>query len=325
MDQAIGFDLCLIAIFLLTIFALVDYESIPILRQTNEHLLSKATAWAQHEPSHSALTLRLVAWLRLLHAASLRGGGNGLFSDEFDRTLLSMNFSELLNSKLPANKETDASVSLIETLSSPMFEFYFRLQMIANELPTLTHYHRTRNSWSDQEEVAKNMADIKQRLRTLWNERPATLSQSSQGLRALLAPAIADPIVALANVVTAAYYVEFIEMDRILGDPVSRGGESIEAMASLRELIDSKYASKPMENLNPAYIRPLFLYAIECMDASENDWSAEKMRQIRDPICRSDFFASFGAALLKAQLLKERRVTSKYFCLSYFGVPPPYL
>lgn len=62
--------------------------------------------------------------------------------------------------------------------------------------------------------------------------------------------------------------------------------------------------------LNPGYLGPLFLYAIECMDREENERAVGKISQIRNQIYRSQFFGTFGKALSGAQLRKERRVTS---------------
>jgi hypothetical protein len=61
------------------------------------------------------------------------------------------------------------------------------------------------------------------------------------------------------------------------------------------------------------------------MDRDESQWAVERLEQIKNPICRSDFFASFAKALSDAQLRKERRITSKYFCIWYFGVEPPFM
>ncbi len=144
-------------------------------------------------------------------------------------------------------------------------------------------------------------------------------------LRDQLAPKIANPIITLIGLCDAAYHAEFVEIDRVLGDPVSESTDSKEAMRRIREAIDGGWNAYEEGKLNSGYLRPLFLYAIECMDSEENQWAVERLGQIRNAICRSAFFASFGKALSDAQLRKERRVTSKYFCIWYFGVPPPFM
>lgn len=82
----------------------------------------------------------------------------------------------------------------------------------------------------------------------------------------------------------------------------------------------------PRTTLDPGFLRPLFLCAIETIDEPEQtEWAVQRMAQVRDQIYRSDFFATFGWALAQAQQGKERRVTSRYFCLWYFGVQPPFM
>jgi hypothetical protein len=198
--------------------------------------------------------------------------------------------------------------------------------MISGEISRLTHYHRSRTTGGDQEEVVHRIAHFKSRIRALWESRSTTQRQSPEELRSCFAPKIAKPIIALIGVCAAAYHGEFVEMDRVLGDPVSESTDSKQSMRRIRELVDGDWnAYDEGGKLNPGYLRPLFLYAIECMDRDENLWAVERLEQIKNPICRSDFFAAFGKALSDAQLRHERRVTSKYFCIWYFGVAPPFI
>lgn len=208
-------------------------------------------------------------------------------------------------------------------------------------------------------------------------------------LRSTFPPDIAEPLITLIGLCTAAYHAEFIEIDRVVGDPISERTMSRQAMRSIQTILDSAEddwntyvvstrtpswspsTSKPINTtssssssshlskshlLNPGYLWPFLLYAIEGTMAAEPDlaldldpstnlmskpnpnpsnneiyndhtaWAIEKMKQIANPaICRSLFFAAFARALADAQLRKERRVTSKYFCEWYFGVGPPFL
>ncbi|EGP87470.1 uncharacterized protein MYCGRDRAFT_86229 [Zymoseptoria tritici IPO323] len=61
------------------------------------------------------------------------------------------------------------------------------------------------------------------------------------------------------------------------------------------------------------------------MDKEQNRWAVHKITQIESPVYRSKFFAAFAQELADAQIRKERRVTSMYFCLWYFRMPPPYM
>ncbi|KAK4946084.1 hypothetical protein LTR10_014886 [Elasticomyces elasticus] len=320
-DETQSFDAILTTTFLLCWFEFIQYEAIPHLKEPNDAFMDRLGTWARHESTRSALSLRIVAWLRLLHAATTRGGGLGLISERVCCLLPSSPSLPNLKSSAP-----DASSHLFEMLSTPIFEFYLDLQTISSEIARLTHYHRSRNTGVDQEEVIQQVEEVISRLRALWDNRSPTQRQSPEELRSLLASKIADPVITLIGICAAAYHAEFIEIDRVLGDPVSESAASKHAMRQVREIVDGDWNAYDQQGLlNAGYLRPLFLYAIECMDRGENQWAVERLERIKNPICRSDFFASVGKALTEAQLRKERRVTSKYFCIWYFGVPPPFM
>lgn len=124
----------------------------------------------------------------------------------------------------------------------------------------------------------------------------------------------------------AAYHAEFVELDRVRGDPVAKWTDSEVAIEAIRDIVDGDLATRNRHNgdpLNPAHLRPLFLCAIESMDATISRWAVDKLRSIKRPIFRGEFFATFAEALAAAQRSKDRRVTSRWFCLWFFGVPPP--
>ncbi|KAH8819019.1 hypothetical protein F5884DRAFT_759217 [Xylogone sp. PMI_703] len=322
-DTTHDFGATLVAAFLLCLFEFIHYEAVPILREPSDVFLKRLSTWVHYE-SRSELHSRLMVWFRLLHMITIRGGGMGLISESIYDLLPSCN-TAIPNLKQPSNHPRDASADLYQMLGTPIFEFYFQLQMISGEIAKLTHYHRSRATGVDQEEVVQKISQVKSRLRNLWDGRSATQRQTPEDLRSHLAPPIANPIISLVGICTAAFHAEFVEMDRVLGDPVSESADSKEAMRRIREIVDGDYNVYEGGKLNPGYLRPLFQYSIECMDREENQWAVERLQRIRNPICRSDFFAAFGKALSDAQLRKERRVTSKYFCIWYFGVPPPFM
>ncbi|KAL7915695.1 hypothetical protein GGI35DRAFT_430465 [Trichoderma velutinum] len=324
-DSTQSFDAVLIAAFLLSLFDIVQYyETVPLLREPSEMFLTRLRAWTQDQLPSSPLTIRIVAWLRLLHTTTIRGGGTGLVSEDIYELFSSCGES-MPNIAAPLNDPPDTSTHIYEMLTTPIFDFYFQLQMISGEIAQMTHYHRSRTTGVDQKDVAEQMAHVSARLHTLWDNRCATQRQTPEDLRAHLAPKVADPIIALVGMANAAYHAEFIEIGRVLGDPISKSAESRQAMQHLREIVDGDWNAQEGGVLKTGYLRPLFLYAIECMDKEENKWAVERLEKIKNPICRSDFFAAFSRELSEAQLRKERRVTTKFFCIWYFGVPPPFL
>ncbi|GFP53558.1 hypothetical protein ACSS6W_001113 [Trichoderma asperelloides] len=322
LDEGIeDFDIVLVAAFLLSLFESMQYyETDALLREPGEKkLIHRLEAWTQSQLPRSSLAIRIIVWLRLLHTTAIRGGGLGLMSDRIYNLFSSCSDAAIPSLAVPLDHlPEDMSTHVYETIASPVFDFYFRLQMISGEIAKLTHYHRSRTTGVDQEDVTQQIAHITLRLHRLWDTRSAAQRQTPGDLRAHLESNVAG-----------AYHAEFIEIGRVLGDPVSELAESRQAMHQLREIIDGDWnvhqQGRGTSGLRTGYLRPLFLYAIECVDREESQWAVERLESIRNPICRSDFFAAFARELSEAQLRKERRVTTRFFCIWHFGVPPPFL
>jgi hypothetical protein len=323
-DGSQNFSAFLVTTFLICLFDFINYNEIPFLKEPGETFIKRLEAWVQQKSPYPAFSSRLIAWLRILHVVTRRGGGTGLISDHVHSLLLSFEAGKL-TFELVSSTISESSSDLYAILSTPVVDFYFQLQMISGKIAELTHYRRSRATGADQEDVIEKTRHLKSQLSTLWNNRFPIQHQTPDDLRTQLAPKIADRIITLIGVCAAAYYGEFVEIDRVLGDPVLRSIDSEDAVSRIREIVDGDWNAFAGGRLNSGYLRPLFLFAIECMDYDENQWAVESIKQIRNPFCRSDFFASFGKALSDAQLQKERRVTSKFFCIRYFGVPPPFL
>jgi hypothetical protein len=330
-DHLVDFDTVLLTVFLLSLFESIQYyETDALLMKPGEKLVQRLDAWTQSQSPRSSLAIRITVWLRMLHTTAIRGGGMGLISDRIYDLFSACGETAIPNLAVASSQfPEDESTHVYEIMAAPIFDFYFRLQMISGQIAKLTHYHRSRTTGVDQKDVAQQITQITLRLRALWDTRSAVQRQTPEEIRVHLERKVAEPIIALIGMCHAAYHGEFIEIGRVLGDPVSEFTKSIQAMRHLREIVDGDWNAHHEERgtskLKTGYLRPLFLYAIECMDRDENQWAVERLERIKDPICRSDFFAAFGRELSEAQLRKERRVTTKFFCIWHFGVPPPFL
>jgi hypothetical protein len=146
----------------------------------------------------------------------------------------------------------------------------------------------------------------------------------------MLAAPLALPFLRQARICKAMYHTEVVEVGRILSDPPFASDEARVHMRAIRDLVveeieatdDNEEAGKAV---HVGFLRPLFLYAIESLYEDESTWAIAQLRRIKDPVCRSDFFASFAEGLCQAQREKRRRVTTRWFCLEAFDVTPPYL
>ncbi|CVK96651.1 uncharacterized protein FMAN_10981 [Fusarium mangiferae] len=327
-DDDKDFDLVLVAAFLLCIFDLIHSgEVTPYLREPGQIFIQRLQAWVQTQTPYSELSTRIVTWLKILYSASFRGGAMGLLSERVVSLL--PNFTGPIPNLGPSvDQEPEISNHLYEVLSAPIFDFYCQLQTLSGEIAKLSLYHRSRTKRKDQQEVVERMASLKERLRALWESRCATQRQSPEHLRSQMVPRIADMISSLISICEAAYHAEFIDIGRQLGDPVSQSPDSTEALNRIREILDrdcSENDEGKTRNVNPGYLRPLFLCAIEGTDKEQTSWVVEKLAQIQNRVYRGEFFSAFAKALSEAQTSNDRRVTSRYFCIWYFGITPPFL
>ncbi len=133
-NHAEDFGILLVSVFLLSLFEFVNYEyATPVLKDPDQIFLDRLKAWAELPVSHSGLALRIVAWLRLLHAATIRGGGMGIISEHVCR-MLPGDGAPIPNIRSPSSPHSNTSEQSIRNLSAPIFEFYFRLQMISGDI-----------------------------------------------------------------------------------------------------------------------------------------------------------------------------------------------
>lgn len=266
--------------------------------------------------------LRISAWLRLLHASGRRGGNPGLLSES-----VLQNLPEY--AAIPSTPHADASTrdSLLRYLEAPLFDFHVHLESISTRVADLSHYHRSRIAPGDQDEVAPEMQSLKNQLYQLWDHRPDICRLAPTDIHAYFAEEIAQPLITAIGIANAAYYTEIIEIGRTLSDPPLASSEAKSSMGEIRKLVeaaDEWNMYNDEGHLNSGYLRPLFLYAIESIRKEDTVWAVQKLREIKDPIRRSDLFATFADGLTEAQRSKGRRVTTKFFCRQNYGTSPPF-
>ncbi|TKA78238.1 hypothetical protein B0A55_04787 [Friedmanniomyces simplex] len=326
------FDLILMIAFLLAVFEMLvpQHTSRGPLAQSHGALVSQLETWHCNKHAHTPLSIRLAAWLLVSHAAARRSGNPGLLSGMVHDILDGACSIYPQLPPLDAGPRVPLSDHLISTLSEPLFVFYLRLQLLSTRVADLSHYHRSRTTGADQEEVSVLMSSLQGRIEALWQHRPRLMRSPPGELRAQLAPTVAEPLILLATLCSLTYYTELVEIGRNLSDSQRASPEARVLMAKAREIVSSPDCGAGLDDggrpyVHHAYFRALFLYAIESFDEADTRWAVAHMRQIKDPVCYSEFFATFAEGLAEEQRAKGRRVTTKWWCWRVFGVTPPYL
>lgn len=320
-DEKIVFDTILVTSLLLSLCEIIlPNEDGPSLSAFGLTFETRLTVWLLNT-DRSPMALRICAWLQLLHVATKRSGCCGLLSETvFD--LISNHITEVPNLP-PLSNSPDSTSAMYDIISAPIFSFYLQLQRISNQIQDLSHYRRSRITPEDQEEVTGIVTNLNNTLSTLWTARPSPLQFQPGQLRENFCPMIAEPLIALVGVCTAAYYGEMVGLRRTLGDDPFPSPESQQPMSKIRDIIEGGWNALSKGALNPGYIRPLFLYSIENLEQDKTEWAVARLRQVQSPISRSEFIASLGEALGREQRTEKRRVATKYFCNGAFNAMVP--
>ncbi|RFU24720.1 hypothetical protein B7463_g11616, partial [Scytalidium lignicola] len=313
-ENATDFDITLVNAFIISVFSTVLLEDTDcILKQSNGVFVERLGLWSLSKMKMPIVS-RIAAWLKIMHTAARRGGNQGIMSVKVSG-LLSDQYNETLS--LSPLMETHESACVL------IFRFYLDLQDLSLQIANLCHYHRPRCTGTDQEEVVELMAAHKARLYSLWQSRPALMRCNPAEIRTQFSFPTAEPLISLVAISIAAYHTELVEMERSLNEPQTP--EAQESMRQIRGLVEEEWNASYKGKLNPGYLRPLFIYAIESLDPEGAQWAVDRMKEIKDPICRSDFFASYAQDLVQAQMIKQRRVTARWFCYQTYSVRPPFL
>lgn len=319
-DNMVDFDNILSMAFLLCICEVsLPNEDGPASRMFSQSFETRLATWllsADRLPT----SMRIASWLQILHVVTKRSGCAGLLPESMFELL--GNYMADVPSLAPLD-DTDSTTAMYDVISAPIFLFYLKLLKISNRIQDLSHYRRSRITPEDQEEVTGIVGTLKDALSRLWDARPPPLRFQPNQLRQHFSPAIAEPLTTVAGVCIVAYFGEVVGLRRTLGDNPFPSPESEQAMRQIRATVEPECNSPTNAPLSPGFIRPLFFYAIETLREDETQWAVDCIKQVQSPTSRSEFIASLAQSLAKAQRTEQRRVATKYFCMSVFTVMVP--
>lgn len=288
--NGMDFECILITVFILTLFSVLLFEGEDcILKQPHGPLLEKLEAWSlPRVETETPVVSRITAWLSIMHAAARRGGNRGIMSASVLELLSGAD--DEFPSLVPLEPDSRYPIASHESLCATVFDFYRALQRLSLKVANLSHYHRSRRTSADQDDVIKLMASIEAQLHALWQSRPEIMRCDLIAIRSRSPSSNLRPLARLVAVSATAYYAERIEIGRNLSQQQSATPEAQEAMRQIRHLVEDERNASERGQVSQGFLRPLFLYAIEATDSAHVQWAIGAMKEIKDPICRSDFF-----------------------------------
>jgi hypothetical protein len=280
-NNIVDFNIVLVVFFLISLAVMtLPNEDKSAFDGLDGRFVKRLETWILTN-DRSPISLRIGAYLQFLDTATKRAGNPGLLPEPVSSLLQ----RHVMHPPSLSSLEGDLnSVNVLyDTVSTPIFDFYLELQKISNRVADLSHYRRSRITPTDQAEVTEISNCLKTQMSSLWEARPGPLRLLPSELRDHLSHMIADPLIALAGVCIAAYLAEVVALGRTLGDPPFASPEAIQAMNQIRDIIEGDWNASSGGALNPGYLRPLFVYAIESLSKEETLWAVNQLRQIRSP------------------------------------------
>lgn len=315
-NLAVDIEMVFVATFLLCCCeVLAQQDTIPVTLKQKDSLVTRIEQEAQQPKS--PVTRRIIAWLHLFHAKAAHFGGRGL---------LSPRLLELLNDEdkhIPClGVEIGNLDSIASSVHQDLFQFYHALQHISIRASRLNRHHRSRVTIDDEIDVVVISCDIEQRLKYLWEGRPAILRTQQNHLVSQEYPLEIDR---LGKFCMLAYYAEIIYHARANGRSLELSPDAIAARSAIRSIVIEIPKHDYDSLCDPALIWPLFQYSIESTNLQEVEWALMMMQPISGPLWHADFIKDFVRALTREQLIQQKRVDSRLFCIRYYGMSPAFM
>ncbi|KAK9237693.1 hypothetical protein V1525DRAFT_147409 [Lipomyces kononenkoae] len=319
-DELQDLETTLVVTFLLTCFEVTaQQETVSIMMKGEGAFVRRFELLVQQRP-WTPVASRIEVWLKLLHAKALRLGGRGLLSAKVNK-LLSVEMVPTPGLS-HLNCALEAVDILYDSLTAPLFEFYVQTQLVGMQVSGMNRHHRSRCSPEDELDADCVAQHIRKNLRSVWQQRPSILSVSHVDLRGRFTDAQVNDLCSLIDICNAAYFAEVVHLGRAHGEFLALTSEGLEATRQIRTIVDNSWSRTNL--VDPGLMSSIFLYGLEAA-GDGGSWAVQRVRQINNPLCRSNFAADLLDGVVQEQRKTGHRVDCRYFCMDKFGVSPPFL
>lgn len=315
----------LIVTFLLCCFEIVaQHDTVPITLKPEGPLVARLEAWVSNTAyKWSPIIGRLQAWFQILQAKTVHLGGPGILSPKVSTLLECDRRGSTPILAQSGDQGLCPQQAILSDLSNNLLEFYLEIQLVSTRIACLNRHHRSRGFQEDEREVQTVAEDLQKILRQLWERRPALLRTDREQLRQKLWPGLRSTVGRLVDLCIVAYFAEVIYLGRAYGNCPSAPAESLEAMNHIHHIIDFHCCGQSV--VDPGFIWPLFLFAVEHPNAEKSQWAIRTLRLVNNPLWHSEFVSNLAQGICEEQLRQAKRVDTRYFSLKHFSTPPPFI
>jgi hypothetical protein len=228
---------------------------------------------------------RIVSWLRLLDAKAVSAGGDGLFlADElaiFTETQLG---TPLDPTDGDSQNEDDVRDVLLDTLLSPGFAFFRRVQSFMGRISLIDPWHRRRGTVEDETYVMNIASKINQDILRLYRQRPPLMDLAAEGrLKVPHLPAdLATSVTRNMRTYLSNYHASFIHLHRVAYKHLPRTDNTNKAIRTISQLARQMYADiDGGEDALPISMHwPLLMWGCEEDSIEERAWIVSNMRRM---------------------------------------------
>lgn len=191
-----------------------------------------------------------------------------------------------------------------DAIQQSLFHFYFELQDISLQVSCLHRHHRSRGTLKDERDVETISKSLEQQLQYLWEGRPlfvdVVMDKTSWGA------GDSAKLKLVACLCRICYQAELIYHARAYGRSRPTSLPISNARVAIRQGIEQ--VSQEVA-LHPAFMWPLFMYAVETTDGAELDWALETLNSISDSWWNSRVLTDLATGVGKEQLKRRERVS----------------
>lgn len=227
----------------------------------------------------------MVSWLRLLDAKAVSAGGDGLFlADElanFNGTQLG---TALDTTDADSQDEDDVHDVLLDTLLSPGFAFFHKVQSFMGRISLIDPWHRKRGTVEDETYVMNIASKINNDILRLHRQRPPLMDLAADGrLRVPHLPMdLASSVTRNMRTYLANYHASFIHLHRVAYKHLPRTANTNNAIRTISRLARQMCTdADSADNALPVnMLWPLLMWGCEEDSTEERTWIVGNIRRM---------------------------------------------
>lgn len=227
----------------------------------------------------------MISWLKLLDAKAVSAGGDGFFLSDEHVEFSGAELGTSLDSSETEDLDGDAvHDALLDTLLSPGFAFFHKVQSFMGRISLIDPWHRTRGTVEDETHVMNVASKINNDILRLYRQRPPLMDLAAEGkLKDPHLPTeLATSVTRNMRTYLSNYYASFIHLHRVAYKHLPRTENMAKAIRTIREIsgqiCDDERTAEEALPVNMLW--PFLMWGCEEESVEERAWIAANICRI---------------------------------------------